>query len=388
MALLEPQGFLVINHWTGTPPRGSLRLFATVIEALKESGVQEPGSSVAWIRSWNTATLLIKRGELTMDELERIRQFAETRGFDLAWLPGLSEDEVNRHQLLPRPYFYQAARALLSASPGAYIEDYQYDIAPVRDDNPYFNDHFRWKSLPAFLAIPGRGGIAMIDAGYPTLLVTLLQALLAAVVLILLPLLFLEKAPDGAERGKLRILVYFVAIGLAFLFVEISFIEAFTLIIGQPLYAVAVTLSLFLVFSGLGSLRVQHLVEKRGQQAIPGLLFRSVFAIILLSILYVVLRSWLIESVMALPETARILSALLLSAPLAFAMGMPFPLGLTATGRSIPRLLPWAWGINGCASVLSAILAVLLAMEIGFSGVMLSAAILYLVAWRSLPGIT
>ena len=86
---------------------------------------------------------------------------------------------------------------------------------------------------------------------------------------------------------------------------------------------------------------------------------------------------------MALPETARIVSAFILAAPLAFFMGMPFPLGLSMLQQTSPNLIPWAWGINGCASVLSAILAILLAIEIGFNGVMLGAAALYILAWAS-----
>ena len=88
---------------------------------------------------------------------------------------------------------------------------------------------------------------------------------------------------------------------------------------------------------------------------------------------------------MAMSEPARIATAILLAAPLSFAMGIPFPLGLTATRQNDPTLMPWAWGINGCASVLSAILAILLAIEIGFSGVMLSAILFYALAWMSQP---
>ncbi|MEJ2316192.1 MAG: hypothetical protein P8Y83_04440 [Gammaproteobacteria bacterium] len=157
-----------------------------------------------------------------------------------------------------------------------------------------------------------------------------------------------------------------------------------TLVIGQPLYAVAVTLSVFLVFSGLGSLTVHWFVESKGLD--PGVLLRwSVLSILLVTLVYLFSHAWLIEHLMALPTALRILMAILLSIPIAFVMGMPFPVGLTSTSRNAPELLPWAWGINGCASVLSAILAVLLGMEIGFTGVMLCAVMLYLLAWRTLP---
>jgi hypothetical protein len=352
--------------------------------ALSESGVMQPGRHLAWIRSWNTATLLVKRGELDSAEITAVRDFSESRNFDIAWLPGLGEHDANRYQLLPKPFFYMAAKAILSGQGADFVEDYQYDIEPVRDVNPYFDDHFRWRSLSAFLALPGGSGIAMIGAGYPTLIATLLQAFVAAVVLILAPLLFLRRKLRTDGRLRSRVVIYFSVIGLAFLFIELSFIEMLTLVIGQPLYAVAVTLSVFLIFSGLGSLTVQWYMERKGLD--PAVLLRwSVLSILLVTLLYLLLQAWLIEELMVLPAALRILLAVLLSMPIAFVMGMPFPLGLTATSRTAPELLPWAWGINGCASVLSAILAVLLAMEIGFSGVMLCATGLYLLAWATLP---
>jgi hypothetical protein len=83
--------------------------------------------------------------------------------------------------------------------------------------------------------------------------------------------------------------------------------------------------------------------------------------------------------------TARIAISALLIAPLAFCMGMPFPLGLAQVAARAPALIPWAWGINGCASVLSAVSATLLAMQFGFSVVVLAALLLYLLAARLFP---
>jgi hypothetical protein len=88
----------------------------------------------------------------------------------------------------------------------------------------------------------------------------------------------------------------------------------------------------------------------------------------------------LFELLMPLSDPAKILISLALIAPLAFWMGMPFPLALSRVGARTPDLLPWAWGINSCASVLSAILATLLAMSFGFRAVVLIALALYALA--------
>ncbi len=90
---------------------------------------------------------------------------------------------------------------------------------------------------------------------------------------------------------------------------------------------------------------------------------------------------------MPLPDLARIATSIALIAPLAFAMGMPFPLGLSRLATRDKALIPWAWGINACASVIAAVLATVLAIHLGFSAVIVLAVLLYAVAavvWRRL----
>jgi hypothetical protein len=392
---LAPDGLLSITMWTSNPARGNLKLFATAVEAMRLNDIGEPGKHLAWIRSWNTATLLLKNTVLTAEEINRVREFSKSMAFDLAWLPDIEAAEVNRFQRLQEPVFYLTAQSLLAQASlnqddtgvvdGDLVDKYKYDISPATDDRPYFNNFFRWSSLKEFLAMPAQSGIAMIGVGYPTLFVTLLQALVAAFVLILLPLILLSSVELSAKKvapGRIKnIIIYFFSIGLAFLFIEIAFIQKFTLILSQPLYAVAVALCAFLIFSGLGSMYTQRYLQRDEAVFIPLLLKRSVLMITLLAILYNLMLPLISNLIMSLPEALRILSAFLLTAPLAFVMGMPFPLGMAALQQGGAQLIPWAWGINGCASVVSAILAVILAMEIGFSGVILLAVALYLIAW-------
>jgi spermidine synthase len=387
LKLLAPDGLLSITMWTSNPPRANLKLFATAVAAMKEFGINHPENNIAWIRSWNTATLLLKNTPLTVEEINNVRVFSQSRGFDLAWLPGIRQHEVNRFQLLQEPVFYLAARSMLTqdALEGAenrFIQDYKYDIQASTDNKPYFNNYFRWSSLEEFFSLPGQAGIAMIGVGYPVLLVTLLQASVAAFILILLPLFFLRTEKKEAE-GRRNIFIYFLAIGLAFIFIELAFIQKFTLILSQPLYAVAVALCAFLIFSGLGSLYVQHRMKIESNLIIPIILRRSVMLIGLITVFYIVLLPLVSSAIMALPESVRILSVFIIAAPLAFVMGMPFPLGFAMLQETRPHFMPWAWGINGCASVLSAMLAVLLAIDIGFNGVMLFAVALYFIAWLS-----
>jgi hypothetical protein len=106
----------------------------------------------------------------------------------------------------------------------------------------------------------------------------------------------------------------------------------------------------------------------------------SVAAIGAFSLIYLVVLPWLFHLLMPLPDALKIPLSIMLVAPLAFAMGMPFPLGLARTAASAPSLVPWAWGVNGCASVVAAILATILAIHVGFAAVVVLAVLLYALA--------
>jgi hypothetical protein len=80
---------------------------------------------------------------------------------------------------------------------------------------------------------------------------------------------------------------------------------------------------------------------------------------------------------MAWPALIKVSLSIILIAPMAFCMGMPFPLAMSQLASHAPVLIPWAWGVNGCASVISAVLATLLAIEFGFTVVILLSLVLY-----------
>ena len=379
---LAEGGYLTITRWLKLPPRDAAKLFLTALRALERQGVAEPAGQLALIRSWETTTLLVKNGPLTAADIERIRSFADERSFDLAYYPGMEVDEANRYNLLQQPFFFEAAKGLID-DPEGFVARYKFDLSPATDDRPYFFDFFRWRALPELWTVSGQSGGALLDWGYLILVATLLQAALLSTVLVLLPLWLGGAARPGAGMG--RIAIYFTAIGLAFLFVEIASIQRFTLFLAHPLYAIGVVLAGFLVFAGLGS-GVAPMLERRFGDRRPAALGGAIAAIVLLAVVYIQALPPVFAALIALPDLAKIALSLALIAPLAFFMGMPFPLALARLRASTPHLVPWAWAINGCASVLSAILATLLAMTFGTRVVVLVAAALYLIAGLAFAG--
>jgi hypothetical protein len=371
---LAPGGWLALTRWEKQPPRDGLKLFAMAIEMLRARNL-EPGGHLALVRGWQTSTLLIGQRALSGADVERMRKFCDERGFDPAWFPGIRPDEVNRHHRVQRPWLHEGAVALLGGDAEAFLADYKFQIAPATDERPFFFHFFRWSLLPELVALRGQGGLTLLDTGYLVLAATLALALPLSIVLILAPLAVLGQ-PQVAP-GKLRPGIYFLCLGLAFLLVEIACMQRYGLFIGHPLFAAVAVLVGFLVFAGAGSLLAAKLRHwpRAVNWAVAGIVVMLVIQSIVLPP-----SPGMVESV-----AGRIAATLALIAPLAFLMGIPFPLGLSRLATEMPPYIPWAWGINGCASVLSALLAALLSVQLGYNTVLLLAAALYaaaVLAWR------
>jgi spermidine synthase len=372
---LRPGGWLSVTGPLRLPPANALRLAATALQAWR-GGEANPTTSLVLIRGMTAFTLLMKRGPVSREEIAALKTFARQNAFDLAWYPGMVRGEANRFNVLASPEFFDGIAALAGPGRDAFITGYKFDIRPATDDRPFFHDVSRWRTLPELVALRFQGGAPLLEWGGIIVSATVAQALVLGLLLILLPLR-LGAYRRKARRTKWRIADYFLALGLAFLFVEIAFIQTFTLFLGHPVQAVAVVLTGFLVFAGLGAGASERIERRLGT---PGAIAAAVACIVVVAVLYLALLPDLFERLAGLPGMMRASLSLVLIAPLAFPMGMPFPLGLARIARSEPEFVPWAWGLNGCASVVSAAGAKLLAMQVGFTATVIAALILYAAA--------
>jgi hypothetical protein len=271
----------------------------------------------------------------------------------------------------------------LSPNRDRFIRDYKFNIQPATDDRPYFHHFFRWPLLIEAWALKGTGGLSLLDTGYPLLIATLLLVLVLSVLLILAPLRSLARAsppqPDGP--GLFRTSVYFGGIGLAFMFIEIVSMQRFTLYLAHPLYAIPVVLAAFLIFAGVGS-RLAAQIPRRSAR---GRAVLAALGTIILLGLQVAITPFIFQHTLQFSTLAKVVSVLALIAPLAACMGMMFPLGMSRLTYGNSALLPWAYGVNGCLSVVAAILSAVLAMHLGQTNVLLLAMVLYGCAARFVP---
>ncbi|MEJ2214114.1 MAG: SAM-dependent methyltransferase [Gammaproteobacteria bacterium] len=375
---LKDNGYLAITRWINIPPRDSLKLFHSMVIALKEQGFKDIGKRIVFIRSWQTGTILIKNAPFSDNELKMIRSFNENNAFDSAWLPDMRAAEANRFNMLSSPIFYEASSSILSDEKrDQFIRDYKFDLQPSTDNKPFFHHFFRWQTFSELLELRDQGGMPLIEWGYLVLLATLVISVISSFVLILIPLIFFQqKATNGnISIRKINVIFYFFMVGLAFLMIEIAFMQKFIVLLHHPIYSFAATLSIFLLFAGLGSHVGGRLAAAWSTQRV---FLASCLGIALIGIVYLWLLDPLFEVATGFSLPVKIFLSIILLAPLAFLMGMPFPMGLASLSQHAENYIPWAWGINGCASVISASLSTILAINLGFNAVIGIGLALYL----------
>jgi spermidine synthase len=381
LSRLQPGGYLSITRWVKLPPRDTLKLFNTVVEAI--ASPEAAKQQLMMIRSWQTATLIVKNGQFSHKEIEAAEQFSQQRNFDLVYSPALQPDQVNYFNRLHKPLYYSGTQALLSSQRDQFLQRYKFNLQPATDDRPYFQHFFRWSALPEMLTLLHKGGASLIESGYLILLAGLVIATISSFMLIVLPI-WLSKKRTGAKQSAKRfpVMVYFFAIGIAFLFLEIACLQKFILFLHHPVFAASAVLCAFLVFAGAGSAFSYWIKQSYANDRI---LIGAISILLLITVFYLITLPWIFSAAAQLAMGTRFVLSVGLIAPLAFVMGMPMPLGLDQLGHDAETLLPWAWAINGCASVISAVLASLLAMQFGFTTVILLAILLYFVALMVFP---
>ena len=364
---LSPGGVISINCWMDYPVKNPLKIMATLIEVLLESGIGEPRGYIGVVRSWGTVTMIVKKTPISAQEAALVRSFCDRMLFDPVVLPNLETRERTQYNSLQDDNFFQYIDTLFSKQRPALYRNYDFKIKPATDDRPYFSQFIRGKSLSRLTQLFGNNAIPFFEIGYLIVIITLVQVTLISILLIVVPLFRL----GWRGRGRSHVLLYFGGIGVGFMFVEIVFIQRFILYLGNPIYAAAALISTLLIFSGLGS-------YISGKVAISKARLSNIFlGIIGLLLIYSFSLTTVLQQTIGLPGFLKIVIMMFVIAPLALLMGLPFPLALKRLNQVNPKLVPWSWAINGCASVVSTALATVIAAELGFRWVTMLAAAAY-----------
>lgn len=366
---LTPQGMAATTLNLIPPPRKEIRILATWIEALEQSQ-KDPSAHLTAIRSWGTMSFFIKKTPFSEKEIQTLKDFAERCLFDLVYYPGIMPDEVNIHNVFDRALYHDLTLQLLSPSKReALYQDYLFQITPVRDNSPFFFNFFKPTKLKKTYRALHQKWLPFLQGEFLVPII-LIQSVAVAYILIVLPLCAFRKRKKARKGVFPRVFSYFALIGTAFMFVEITLIQKFILFLGHPLYSAAFIIFSLLFSSGVGSLSSAKLLGKN----ITRNLRRGLILCAGLIAAYAFILSALNETLIALGPLTKMLLAFLMIFPLGFLMGIPFPTGIRLLDLQEKRLIPWAWAVNAFSSVVSSVLALLVAFWAGYTLALLLAA--------------
>ncbi len=368
---LKPGGIIAITRWEFRQPREALRVVSVAMQALHELGQATPAQNF----------IVVSQGELNADGIPVVVLAKKSR---------FTPEEISAVQAhlqryttlsalyLPGAVFSNPFSALIASNdPYRFAANYPYNVAPVNDNAPFF---FFTLKLNQVLHHEGlsEGIDWKVNLGVAVLLMVFLISLVAVLAFLVIPLAF-----QAGRNQNTTGLLYFVAVGLGYILVEIAFIQRFVLFLGHPTYALTVVVFLLLLSSGAGSLASRRWLSEMKRTWIP----LSLIVIALAA--YVTWLPQILDSLVGLPFTAKLLISAAILAPLGFAMGMPFPTGLRALGSAPAPEFPtnrkesaveWAWAMNAGSSVLGSVLAMVIAIQFGLNATLACGAFAYLSA--------
>ena len=355
---LRPGGILNVSRLERLVGDEAIRVTVLTLAALEHHGVKDPLKNIVVIRGSDTAaaiqapyaTVLARLTPFTSEEVAQVEKLANERGAGLAYAPGRSPS-------------YGEWDHLAKTDWRTFCHDYALNVCPPTDDKPFFFNMRRTTDVVGDNEAYTYG----VDP-YQLLLVTLGILTLLSVLGFLLPLWL---ARTGTERPRIPSLFYFAAIGMGFLMLETVLIQRFVLFLGFPTYALSVVLFALLIFTGVGSAISGRLPHTR----------RTLTTVLAVAVGLIVVSAFtlqpLVGALIDRPFAMRVVLTVLLLAPTGLLLGMPMPIGLTRFSALHPSGVPYAWGVNGIASVLASVLAITVALNFGYVVASLCAATCY-----------
>jgi spermidine synthase len=429
---LKPDGLIAVTRWEFARPREALRVVSQAIEMLRRAGIEDARAYLMVVanqqpdQAGTRVTVLVKKTPFTHEEertvLQQVRADSDLYPLytpnvysnsaevavcgsgslpssggncieaDLARLAAdrraPSETMEPFQRLINLPWRTTAA-GRESSPRGDFIRDYPFEIAPVTDNNPFF--FFTFKTGSAVRGLIGSTTQGSIDWKNNLGVAVLWMMLIISVVAVLGFLIGPLALHEAAHRPPLTPLLYFVAIGLGYILVEIALIQRFVLFLGHPTYAMTVVVFLMLLSGGAGSVASKRWLHKTSSAR--GVLW-TIAGIVTL---YVLFLHALLAILVALPFAAKLMLSGALLVPLGLLMGMPFPTGLREiatfgnrlTGETSEQFskpvtrsstIEWAWALNAASSVLGSVLAIVVALHFGLDAALGCAAGAYLFA--------
>ena len=376
---LRPDGVLTITRWyDARNPKEFLRLVSIARAALEGRGVapaEVPAHVVLATDNERRASLLLGKAAFSQADLAKIAETARAQGLTLLFAPPPVQADGQRGRDALLAAFLQAPSA------SDFIAKLGYDATAPSDDRPFFFYTLRRADLMNVLE--RLTSLERNNLGVAILLLLLAVSSALTLLLVVFPLAVFRRGALKTEPGpRLRILGYFLSLGFGFILVELGMMQRFVLFLGHPIYALAVVLAVLLASSGAGSALSGWGSARWGMQPFVR---RTVTALSAVLFVYALLLGPLFHLLLGLMLPVRIVLAALLVLVPGLLMGSLLPSGVRAANALGADLVPWAWGLNGGASVVGSILAMILSMNYGFTIALVAGMLVYVLGMLAFP---
>lgn len=360
---LTPAGVFSVSRWFDPATASeTTRLVSLGVAALIDAGITAPRQHLLLVTRERVATLLVSRTAFTADDRARLEQVAGDLDLGLLVTPWAPSPDWRLERI---------GNAVSMDTLRAAAADRDFDFTPPSDSRPYFFNMLKPGAVFRQRGVSGAGIVTGNLLATSTLLGLSAIALVLVLAIVLWPLVRLGRpaVPPPVFRAAL---LYFAAIGLGFMFVQIPFLQRFSVYLGHPTYTFSIILFLMILSAGAGSMlsdRLRH--DGAWALRLPWIIGSLIF-------LETMLLQPVTDATIGGGLVARTVVVTLFVAPLACVLGMCFPIGMRLAGQHSAAITAWMWGVNGAAGVLASIVAVMASMWLGINVSFWVAAALYL----------
>lgn len=365
---LSSNGVLTVSRWYSPENVSETgRLVSLATATLIELGVENPRNHIILISSEKIANILVSRNGFNANDLKSLEVVINNLKFNTLILPDLEPSSavlasiINSHSLTELNY---------------QIKDLSLDLTPPTDEKPFFFNQLPLNDIHKLLRLWFSGQLSTVGKGnflaISTLLMIFLISFALVIATILIPLrLTLSKVGNRLATGGT---LYFMLIGMGFMFVEIGLLQRFTVFLGHPMYSLSIVLFSLILSTGIGSLTSDYIkIEKKSRLVI----WATITFTYIISQVF-----WVPQLLHTLDSGTLILRGLVSIAiimPAGLLMGYGFPTGMRLVTKINSKPTPWFWGINGASGVLASTLAVVSSIAYGISTTLIMGAVCYLI---------
>lgn len=358
---LNENGVLSVSRWyfPGHKVEGH-RMLSIAAEALRRSiNTNDPRKHIMALVNGGVFNIIVSKSPFTDYDIVKAQEKAQYYGFNFVFTKDYQEDPI-------------MSFLISEDNVDNFADKNINNLFPPMDNKPFFFNTLKFRYALDFFDFNKLynkdAGIAFSGSSNAILVLSmvLIVVLFLVLLFVFVPLFITRKKYDFT--GSAPYMLYFAAIGLGFMFIEISQMQRLIIFLGHPTYGLSVLLFSLLIFAGLGSFYSEK--SDSGLNLMVNLL--------LVVVLFGFLTVPIIEHSRDLATYLRIFIAIIILAPLGFFLGIAFPMGVRlACAKGHEMLLPWFWGINGATSVLATVLATAFSMALGISMTYWAGAVFY-----------